>query len=383
VIGSGAPASLVVIGGSTVWRTPDGHWATKRPVAQYLHDLAREFGGCTWLCGTNREPRFTGGIDPSLIQVVPLADGPRSWPSQWRAGVVHVPRGSIVLGYLPALVPLLPVMPLIRARASRLIVYLAGDYEMQIETYLRQGRGVRARLYRLGFEYPMRAADTVIARGRHLAGLAARHNHKVVETVPMGHMDLSTQPTATLAPDSATLVYVGKLQRSKGVEFLLRAMANLRERSLEHELRLRVVGDGVDRERLEMHARRLGLADCVEFMGWVEEPIELASLIWTSAAIVVPSSDHPEGVPRVIDEAIALGTPVVATTAGGVGAEFPNDEVILVKPGSVSSLEEGLLRIIGSGRPDGGALAAARRSRWGDYASTAAQHAAIIRGGGL
>jgi glycosyltransferase involved in cell wall biosynthesis len=375
-----AARSLVVIGGSTVWRTPEGEWATKRPVAQYLHDLARAFGGCTWLCGTHRDLAFTGSIDTSLIRVVPLAHGPGSWPSQWRAGIVHVRRGALVMGYLPALLPLLPVMPLIRRRASRLVVYLAGDYEMQIETLQRKGHRVRAFLYRPGFEYPMRVADAVIARGNHLAGLAARHNGTVVETMPIGHMDLSAQTTGALAPDCSTLVYVGKLQRSKGVEFLLHAVANVLGRSPEHELRLRVVGDGVDRERLEALAHRLGLADRVEFVGWVEQPSELARLIATSTALVVPSSDHPEGVPRVIDEAIALGTPVVATTAGGIRAEFANEEVILVEPRSVRALEDGVLRAIGSARPDREVMAMARRSRWGDYASAAAQHAAIIRG---
>lgn len=113
--------------------------------------------------------------------------------------------------------------------------------------------------------------------------------------------------------NAKTLICVGRLSPEKGQTGLLRAFANLR---VSHEgLRLRLVGDGPDRETLEALAGDLGLGDAVTFVGRLSETEALAEIA-RSDLLVLPS--FMEGLPIVLMEAMALGVPVVASRVAGI-----------------------------------------------------------------
>jgi glycosyltransferase involved in cell wall biosynthesis len=60
----------------------------------------------------------------------------------------------------------------------------------------------------------------------------------------------------------------------------------------------------------------------------------------------MPTSTHPEGVPRVIDEALVRRIPVVATRIAGVSEEFREDEVLLVEPEAPDQIADGIEAIL-------------------------------------
>ena len=98
---------------------------------------------------------------------------------------------------------------------------------------------------------------------------------------------------------------VGRLTRLKNFALLLRAFARvLRGR----DARLIVLGEGEERSGLEALARRLGIAESVALLGYVANP----HAFMAKAAVLALSSDS-EGLPTVLIEALASGTPVVAT----------------------------------------------------------------------
>jgi glycosyltransferase involved in cell wall biosynthesis len=103
------------------------------------------------------------------------------------------------------------------------------------------------------------------------------------------------------------IVAVGRLSREKGFADLIAAFASVRD---ERSVRLTILGEGPERPRLEQLVAELGLSDCVAMPGFVPEPTELVR----HAALLVSSSRH-EGFGNVIVEALACGTPVVATDA--------------------------------------------------------------------
>jgi len=101
------------------------------------------------------------------------------------------------------------------------------------------------------------------------------------------------------------IVCVGRLSREKDQYTLLRAMALMPP---ERTWRLAIVGDGPERAKLEAFARRYGLADRTFFTGYVTDPFT-----WMMRARVLVNSSIYEGFGNAIVEALACGTPVVAT----------------------------------------------------------------------
>ena len=112
---------------------------------------------------------------------------------------------------------------------------------------------------------------------------------------------------------SPVLLTVGNLHEHKGQHLVLEAFAQLRSRYPLASLY--IVGQGPDREALEHRAVELNLADHVHLVGTVPNA-ELAR--WYSAADVLLLASSREGWPNVLLEAMACGTPVVATRVGGV-----------------------------------------------------------------
>lgn len=98
---------------------------------------------------------------------------------------------------------------------------------------------------------------------------------------------------------------VGRLAHQKNFELLLEAMALVVE---GHDARLVVFGEGPDRDRLLADAARLGIADRVDFPGFVDNPYA-----HMAAADVFALSSRFEGLPTVLIEALYCGVPIVST----------------------------------------------------------------------
>jgi glycosyltransferase involved in cell wall biosynthesis len=108
-----------------------------------------------------------------------------------------------------------------------------------------------------------------------------------------------------------TIVYVGRLDRQKGLPDLLAAMSELLE--FNADCHLLIVGDGRQRGNLEQVAGERGIRSRVHFAGW---QAEVPGILKASDLLVL--SSHWEGMPNAVLEAMACGKPVVATRAQGV-----------------------------------------------------------------
>ena len=106
--------------------------------------------------------------------------------------------------------------------------------------------------------------------------------------------------------DAPHLVCVGRLAAGKAHDDLLRALAAVASGTL-----LTIVGDGPLRDELESLSRTLGIVDQVRFTGRIDDPDQLAARVAAADALVHPS--RFEGMPNAVLEALALGTPVIAT----------------------------------------------------------------------
>jgi glycosyltransferase involved in cell wall biosynthesis len=133
-------------------------------------------------------------------------------------------------------------------------------------------------------------------------------------------------------------VFAGRLTAQKSLGTLLAATAQVPDATLL------VVGDGPEREAVAAVVRELGLESRVSLLGpqTRERTLELAR-----AADAAVLSSTWENFPHAVVEALAVGTPVVATDVGGV-AEVVQDGVngLLVPPQDVGALAEALRRVL-------------------------------------
>lgn len=140
--------------------------------------------------------------------------------------------------------------------------------------------------------------------------------------------------------DGPLVGMVGRLSWKKGYEFALAAFAQLRERM--PGLRVDVVGDGELRADLEARAQSLGLADTVRFLG---QRRDVPELMRGFDCFVL--SSVIEGMPNALLEAMALGRPVVTTSAGGSAEVVVDGECgLVVPPGDAAAIARAVEQIL-------------------------------------
>jgi len=163
-----------------------------------------------------------------------------------------------------------------------------------------------------------------------------------VEVIPPG-VDISHYSVAT-GRARRHLLFVGSLERStryKALDSLLEALALLRAQG--DRVRLDVLGDGSARCEYETQSKALGLSDQVIFHG-PTGPQELKSFYQNAAALVVPS--RFDSFPTVIVEALACGTPVIASRVGGIPTVIRHEvNGLLVEPGRVPDIAAAVQRL--------------------------------------
>jgi glycosyltransferase involved in cell wall biosynthesis len=141
---------------------------------------------------------------------------------------------------------------------------------------------------------------------------------------------------APIAQRPPLVVYVGRLEAYKRIDLVLDAIAQLAAR--RPGLKLALLGRGAERPRLERHAAALGIADRVEFAGFVSDAERDA---WLARSRVCVCASRKEGFGLTVIEANALGTPNVAADAPGLRDTVRHGETgFLVADGDAAGFAE-------------------------------------------
>ncbi len=170
-----------------------------------------------------------------------------------------------------------------------------------------------------------------------------------VEVVPPGYTPLpppAADPAAfarSVGVDGPFLLFVGRLASNKGLVRLVEAFAPLARQDPLATLVL-VGEDGGVGTAVDERSRALGLERRVRRVGHIADERRLASAYREARALVLPSDYEAFGL--VLLEALAQGTPVVASRVGGIPEVIDDGRTgVLVPPGSTPALEEALRRL--------------------------------------
>ncbi len=139
--------------------------------------------------------------------------------------------------------------------------------------------------------------------------------------------------------EGTVLLSVGKLVEAKGHDLVIRALAEL------PGVRLVIVGEGPFRGDLQRLAADLGVADCVSFLGAV--PHTQLRMLYCAADIAILASAR-EGMPNVVLESLACGTPVIATDVGGIGEILVPSVGVLLRERTPDALQAAVTRVLQS-----------------------------------
>ncbi|MCX5637283.1 MAG: glycosyltransferase family 4 protein [Planctomycetota bacterium] len=184
------------------------------------------------------------------------------------------------------------------------------------------------------------------------ANLPSKYHHKLNLVyhgvkVAFEHPDAYDRNVAEIK-HSQMIVTVGRMVQKKGFEGLLKALASVvQERP---QCKLSIVGGGPGQDKLNSLVEQLALQGHVQLLGWQEHDMALR-LIKQATLLVVPSviadDGDRDGIPNVILEAFALGTPVIASNLDGISEVVQHRRTgLLVRPGDVGQLASAVKELL-------------------------------------
>ncbi len=185
----------------------------------------------------------------------------------------------------------------------------------------------------------LRRARAVVVPSAYLAAIARGWDLDGRRITVLSNPAPAVPDVEPEAQEPHTFVFVGRLTAQKGLDTAVDALAQV------PEARLLIVGDGPERAAVERHAREAGLDGRIRFTGSLRREQALSLVAGAEAALL--ASDW-ENLPHAAVEALAVGTPVVATAVGGVPEVVHDGENgLLVPPRRPDELAAAMRRVIG------------------------------------
>ncbi|MFL5402035.1 MAG: glycosyltransferase [Gemmatimonadales bacterium] len=166
-----------------------------------------------------------------------------------------------------------------------------------------------------------------------------------VSVTPMPvDVTLFSQAAGTVKVEPPRILYAGNLVRSKGVDVLLRAVAELTRRGVDCQLK--VLGEGPLQDELETLARELGIAPRVTWARFIPQG-QMPAEYGASTVTVLPTRGKAEGLGLTLVEALLAGSAVVGTPAGGIPEVVRHEQTgLIARDGDPVDLATQLQRLL-------------------------------------
>ena len=236
-----------------------------------------------------------------------------------------------------------------------------GRFDGTLADFQLERGGLRVRLVRATGTRALRRARRIVVPSAYLRAIALGWGLDPgrVEVVPNPAPELTSVPSRTearaaLGIRGPTLGTAGRLTVQKALGDALAALARV------PGVALLVLGDGPERASLERRARELGVDARVRFLGAGTRDDVIRLFRGVDAALLTSAW---ENLPHTLLEALAVGTPVIATAVGGVPEVVHDGENgLLVPAGDVNAIAGAIERIVHDDRLRASLAAAAASS---------------------
>lgn len=191
-------------------------------------------------------------------------------------------------------------------------------------------------LYTLGFRY----IDTIISPSRYIQRLLHAEGRESV-LLPNG-AQLFSYHEIKQHELTHTIVYAGRLEKYKGVDYLIRSLPNVLAQF--PDTKLLIAGGGNERLTLERLTLELGVGHAVTFCGYLDR--HALEEIYAQAAVVVMPSVGVEAFGLIGIEAMSVGRPVIATNVGGIPDWLVDGKTgFLVAPKNADAIGSAIIRL--------------------------------------
>jgi Glycosyltransferase len=221
-----------------------------------------------------------------------------------------------------------------------------GIVDGDVDAFQREGSGAAVRVLRVARDLELKRAAHVFTPSVYLRELALSWgvDSRRVSVLPNPAPQLPAlrsrdELRRSFGMTGATLAFAGRLTAQKSLRVALEAIAPV------EGVRLVIAGEGDQQATLERDVAELGLTERVEFLGAL--PRERVVELFAAADASILSSTW-ENFPHTVVEALAVGTPVIATATGGVGEVVQDGENGLLVPlGDSKALGDAVRRYFG------------------------------------
>jgi len=156
-------------------------------------------------------------------------------------------------------------------------------------------------------------------------------------------LDLATFDFQPEGHPAGLVLAVGRFAKDKGYDYLLRAAALARSRGVD--LAVDFIGQGPEQQNLEALAAELGISEHVRFRGWLPFP-EVRRAMSAATVLVHPSTGLGDGLPNVLREAMAVGTPVIGSAVAGLPDALSDGCGVLVPPRDAEALARAIAELL-------------------------------------
>ena len=292
-----------------------GDGGVERSIVNLIRGLSEIGVGVDLILGRRESPYVAEADAVARVSVLGGTSTLRVLP--WMVAYLRRERPDVLLcAKEPASRPLLWALLLAARRLLGLRVRVVFRTATTISAQLERRNPLVRAVFVWRVRRLYRAADGVIAISRGVAEDLACITRLPASSIPVAPNPVVTPELGARADEPAghpwldgkdrpVVLGVGRLARTKDFPTLVRAFARVRAR---RPARLVILGDGRQRRRLERLVSELGLEDDVSMPGFTANPYPAMA-----RADVVALTSLREGFGNVLAEALAVGTPVVAT----------------------------------------------------------------------
>ena len=291
----------------------------------------------------NIKYRNSAKIRPIWIRI------PRFILTQLRlsANLIKVSRNvSIVIFYLGGQTNLLPLLCSKLLRKKTITFYLGGrkTYEMKLTDPSDVGRIIFPRVAKVLQRIVFSLTDQIVVETENVIQFAGLNKYrKKISITGAVYIDTDNFKIKKNLKDKRNLIgYIGRLSPEKGVLNFAKAIPLiLKERG---DLEFLIGGDGQLRDKIERYLEGENLNDKVKLTGWIPDE-EFLTYLNELKLFVLPS--YTEGLPHTLLEAMACGTPVLATPVGAIPDVIKDGETgFIMENNSPECIAENIVRAL-------------------------------------